>query len=316
MKLRHFILLMGLTSSIDIWCMSNQKLLLSKKYVRALYSFSRKSYLSHEWVFPGWAKNALPNGVPLKIDQLVDALRNPYHYKNLGASIPRGVLLYGPPGTGKTLMMRTVAYSLRMPFEYASATQFVSQYYGANKLVKEFFQKALGHVSEYPMCMKKKEASDHVMIFIDEIELIGMRRNDSFAKGTREQLTEFLVQLDGFEKREDIVIVGATHRPEDIDEALLRRIPEHVYIPLPTKEGRKFILSYYIQKIVFNGSRESIEKIAEATQNYSGDDLHKLVNRAACLAAYKAMKYVTEDIFWEILGEKKIDSKNLYKYII
>ena len=291
--------------------MLSKKFSLSKKFARMAYSFPQKHYLSHEWVFPTWATQEIPNGVPLKVDLLVDALRNPYCYKRVGASVPRGMLLYGPPGTGKTLMMRTLANSLNIPFEYASATQFMSQYYGANKLVREFFQKALQNLHG-----RKNKKVNHVMMFIDEIELIGMRRDNSFSKGTREQLTELLVQLDGFEKNEQVVLIGATNRPGDIDEALLRRIPHHLYMPLPHEQGRVAILAHYLKKVVFSGSIQNIKKIAHATENYSGDDLAKLVNNAAVLAAYKRMDAVTEDLFWEILGEKKVIHEDLSKYMI
>ena len=221
-------------------------------------------------------------GVDAAKDELreeVDFLRDPSKYLLLGARIPKGVLLVGPPGTGKTLMARAVAGEAHAPFFSISATEFVEMFVGVGaSRVRDLFEKA--------------KASAPSIVFIDEIDSIGRRRNNGGPMGggtndEREQtLNQLLASMDGFEPNEAVIVLAATNRPEVLDPALLRpgRFDRQVAIDPPDRKGREAILKIHTRKIPL-APDVRLGPVAQATPGMSGADLANLANEAALTAA-------------------------------
>jgi len=217
--------------------------------------------------------------------EVVDFLKNPKKYRDLGAEIPRGVLLVGSPGTGKTLMARAVAGEAGVPFFSISASEFVEMFVGVGaSRVRDLFLKA------------KRNAP--AIIFIDELDAIGRQRGSGLggSHDEREQtLNQILVEMDGFEATDNVIIIAATNRPDVLDPALLRpgRFDRQVYIDLPDRTERLEILKVHTKnKPVESGV--DLEKIAASTPGFSGADLKNLTNEAAILAARDNKKTVTQ----------------------
>ena len=218
--------------------------------------------------------------------EVVDFLRNPKKYRDLGAEIPRGVLLVGSPGTGKTLMARAVAGEAGVPFFSISASEFVEMFVGVGaSRVRDLFLKA------------KRNAP--AIIFIDELDAIGRQRGSGLggSHDEREQtLNQILVEMDGFETTDNVIVVAATNRPDVLDPALLRpgRFDRQVYIDLPDRKEREAILKVHTKnKPVESGV--NLEKIAASTPGFSGADLKNLTNEAAISAARENKKTVTQE---------------------
>src|SRR5438128_7910532 len=213
----------------------------------------------------------------VELREVIDFLRNPQRYLAIGAHIPKGVLLVGPPGTGKTLLARAVAGEAGVPFFSASATGFVELFVGVGaSRVRDLFEQA------------KKNAP--CIVFIDEIDAIGRTRSGAAAFASndeREQtLEELLVELDGFEQRDAIVVLAATNRPDVLDPALLRpgRFDRQVTVDLPERRGREAILRIHTRNVPL-APDVNLEDLARATPGFSGADLENLVNEAALAAA-------------------------------
>ena len=211
-----------------------------------------------------------------EVKELVDFLRDPSKFQSLGGRIPRGVLLIGPPGTGKTLLAKAVAGEAKVPFFTISGSDFVEMFVGVGaSRVRDMFEQA------------KKQAP--CIIFIDEIDAVGRHRGAGLGGGhdEREQtLNQLLVEMDGFEGNEGVIVISATNRPDVLDPALLRpgRFDRQVVVPLPDILGREQILKVHLRKVPLDKQVE-ILPIARGTPGFSGADLANLVNEAALFAA-------------------------------
>lgn len=220
-----------------------------------------------------------------ELEEIRDFLSDPDRYRKLGAKIPRGVLLVGPPGTGKTLLAKAVAGEAGVPFFSISGSDFVEMFVGVGaSRARDLFKEA------------KSQAPS--IIFIDEIDAVGRQRGAGLGGGhdEREQtLNQLLVEMDGFEESESVILIAATNRPDILDPALLRpgRFDRQVYVGLPDVKGREEILRVHTKNKPL-GPDVSLKTIAKSTAGFSGADLENLVNEAALLAARKGKKAITE----------------------
>jgi len=211
-----------------------------------------------------------------EVEEMVDFLKDPSKYQRLGGKIPRGVLMIGPPGTGKTLLARAIAGEARVPFFTISGSDFVEMFVGVGaSRVRDMFEQAKKHAP--------------CIIFIDEIDAVGRQRGAGLGGGNdeREQtLNQLLVEMDGFEGTEGIIVIAATNRPDVLDAALLRpgRFDRQVTVGLPDVKGREQILKVHMKKVPTSDDVE-IKYIAQGTPGFSGADLANLVNEAALFAA-------------------------------
>ncbi|MGA7669666.1 MAG: ATP-dependent zinc metalloprotease FtsH [Nitrolancea sp.] len=211
-----------------------------------------------------------------ELSEVVDFLQDPTKYHAIGARLPRGILLVGPPGTGKTLLARAVAGQARVPFFTVSASEFVEMFVGVGAgRVRDLFEKA-------------KEAAPSI-IFVDELDAVGRQRFAGIGGGNdeREQtLNQLLVEMDGFEPHQTVIVIAATNRPDVLDPALLRpgRFDRQVTLGLPDRRGRTAILNIHTRGIVIEPGI-NLDEIASVTSGFSGADLANLVNEAALIAA-------------------------------
>lgn len=215
--------------------------------------------------------------------EIVDFLHNPEKYTSIGASLPKGALLVGPPGTGKTLIARAVAGEAKVPFFSISGSEFVQMFVGMGAAkVRDLFKQA----TEKAPCI----------IFIDEIDAIGKKRDNAFGGGNdeREQtLNQLLTEMDGFDGRKGVVILAATNRPEILDKALLRpgRFDRRIQMELPDLEGRKAILEVHLKKV--KHEKVNLDIVARATAGTSGAELANIVNEAALKAVRMGRNKIT-----------------------
>ena len=219
-----------------------------------------------------------------EVKELVDFLRDPTKFQQLGGRIPRGVLLMGSPGTGKTLLARAVAGEAKVPFFTISGSDFVEMFVGVGaSRVRDMFEQA------------KKQAP--CIIFIDEIDAVGRHRGAGLGGGhdEREQtLNQLLVEMDGFEGNEGVVVIAATNRPDVLDPALLRpgRFDRQVVVPLPDIRGREQILTVHSKKVPM-AAGVTLIPLAQGTPGFSGADLANLINEAALFAARSNKKSIS-----------------------
>jgi cell division protease FtsH len=218
-----------------------------------------------------------------ELQEIIEFLKEPQKFQKLGGRIPKGVLLMGPPGTGKTLLARAIAGEANVPFFSISGSDFVEMFVGVGaSRVRDLFEQG------------KKSAP--CIIFIDEIDAVGRHRGAGLGGGhdEREQtLNQLLVEMDGFEGTEGVILVAATNRPDVLDPALLRpgRFDRRVVVSRPDVRGREGILQVHLRKIPV-GSDVDVVTLAKATPGFSGADLANLVNEAALLAARRNLKVV------------------------
>jgi len=223
-----------------------------------------------------------------ELQEVVEFLKDPQKFQRLGGKIPKGALLVGPPGTGKTLISRAVAGEAGVPFFTISGSDFVEMFVGVGaSRVRDMFEQG------------KKSAP--CIIFIDEIDAVGRHRGAGLGGGNdeREQtLNQLLVEMDGFEANEGVIILAATNRPDVLDPALLRpgRFDRQITIPNPDVKGREKILKVHMQKVPLSSNVDAMV-IARGTPGFSGADLANLVNEAALLAARKNKRVVGMDDF-------------------
>jgi len=228
-----------------------------------------------------------------ELQEVVEFLKTPQKFQRLGGKIPRGVLLVGPPGTGKTLLARAVAGEAGVPFFSMSGSEFVEVLVGVGaSRVRDLFDQA------------KKAAPS--IIFIDEIDAVGRQRGSSInTNDEREQtLNQLLVEMDGFDTRQAVVVVGATNRPDGLDIALLRpgRFDRRVTVDRPDWNGRLAILKIHAREVPL-GPDIDLVSVARSTVGMVGADLANLVNEAALLAARRNLDYVTQQCFEEALDK-------------
>ncbi len=218
------------------------------------------------------------------LQEIVEFLRDPQKFQRLGGRIPRGVLLVGPPGTGKTLLARAIAGEANVPFFTISGSDFVEMFVGVGaSRVRDMFEQA------------KKNAP--CIIFIDEIDAVGRHRGAGLGGGNdeREQtLNQLLVEMDGFEANEGIILIAATNRPDVLDPALLRpgRFDRQITVPNPDVIGRERILKVHVRKVPLSPDVD-LKVVARGTPGFSGADLMNLVNESALMAARRGKRIVT-----------------------
>ena len=229
-----------------------------------------------------------------ELTEVVDFLRNPAKYHQLGARLPRGVLLVGPPGTGKTLMARAVAGEAGVPFFSVSASEFVEMFVGVGaSRVRDLFDKA------------KQNAP--AIVFVDELDAVGRQRFAGLggSNDEREQtLNQMLVEMDGFETNQEVIVMAATNRPDVLDPALLRpgRFDRQVVVGLPDKSGREAVLKIHARGLPLAPDVD-LSSLARGTTGFSGADLANLVNEAALTAARRNRKEITPADFEEALDK-------------
>ena len=222
------------------------------------------------------------------VAELVEFLSEPAKFQRLGGRIPKGVLMVGPPGTGKTLLAKAIAGEAKVPFFSISGSDFVEMFVGVGaSRVRDMFEQA------------KKQAP--CIIFIDEIDAVGRHRGGGHGGGNdeREQtLNQLLVEMDGFEGNEGVIVIAATNRPDVLDKALLRpgRFDRQVYVSLPDIRGREQILKVHARKVPLDESVE-LSILARGTPGFSGADLANLVNEAALFSARSNRRTVTMEEF-------------------
>ncbi|MGC8769388.1 ATP-dependent zinc metalloprotease FtsH [Calditerrivibrio sp.] len=225
-----------------------------------------------------------------ELEEIIEFLKDPHKFQRLGGKIPKGVLLVGPPGTGKTLLAKAVAGEAGVPFFSISGSDFVEMFVGVGaSRVRDLFDQG------------KKNAP--CIIFIDEIDAVGRHRGAGLGGGhdEREQtLNQLLVEMDGFESTEGVILIAATNRPDVLDPALLRpgRFDRQVVVPRPDVKGRYEILKVHASKVPL-GDDVDLEVIAKSTPGFAGAELANLVNEAALLAARKNKEKVNMDDFEE-----------------
>ncbi|MEN4903132.1 ATP-dependent zinc metalloprotease FtsH [Luteimonas sp. TWI1416] len=249
---------------------------------------SRAKLLSEEQTKVTFADVAGCDEAKEEVSELVEFLRDPSKFQKLGGKIPRGVLMVGPPGTGKTLLAKAIAGEAKVPFFSISGSDFVEMFVGVGaSRVRDMFEQA------------KKQAP--CIIFIDEIDAVGRHRGAGLGGGhdEREQtLNQLLVEMDGFEGGEGVIVVAATNRPDVLDPALLRpgRFDRQVVVGLPDVKGREQILKVHMRKVPLDEDVQPLV-VARGTPGFSGADLANLVNEAALFAARENAKEVRMDHF-------------------
>jgi cell division protease FtsH len=249
---------------------------------------SRARLLSEDQVSSTFADVAGIDEAKQEVGEIVDFLKDPAKFQKLGGKIPKGVLLVGAPGTGKTLLARAIAGEAKVPFFTISGSDFVEMFVGVGaSRVRDMFEQAKKHAP--------------CIVFIDEIDAVGRHRGAGLGGGhdEREQtLNQLLVEMDGFEGNEGVIVIAATNRPDVLDPALLRpgRFDRQVVVPLPDVRGREQILKVHMRKVpIAEDVKPSI--IARGTPGFSGADLMNLVNEAALFAARANKRQVTMDEF-------------------
>ena len=220
-----------------------------------------------------------------EVEEVVQFLKDPGRFQRLGAKIPRGLMLVGPPGTGKTLLAKAIAGEAGVPFFSISGSDFVEMFVGVGaSRVRDMFEQA------------KKNSP--CIIFIDEIDAVGRARAQGFSGSNQEQeqtLNQLLVEMDGFEENEGVIVVAATNRVDTLDKALLRpgRFDRQVQVPLPDVKGREQILRVHSRNVPLSDNVD-LKRVAKGTPTFSGADLANLINEAALLTARAGKRLVTQ----------------------
>ena len=226
-----------------------------------------------------------------ELKEVIDFLKSPKRFQKLGAKVPKGALLVGPPGTGKTLLARAIAGEAGVPFYSLSGADFVEMFVGVGaSRVRDLFEQA--------------KKSSPCIVFIDEMDAVGRQRGAGIGGGhdEREQtLNALLVEMDGFDNSQNVIVIAATNRPDVLDPALLRpgRFDRQIVVDVPDIRGRLGILKVHTKKVVINHSKVDLESIAKGTPGMVGADIANIVNEAALLAARKRKKSIDMSDFEE-----------------
>lgn len=233
-----------------------------------------------------------------ELTEIVDFLKNPKKYENIGARIPKGVLLAGAPGTGKTLLAKAVSGEAGVPFFHTSGSEFEEMLVGAGaSRVRDLFTKA--------------RRAAPCIIFIDEIDAVAKKRGTVLHSGAGEQtLNQILVEMDGLEDRENVIVLAATNRPDVLDPAILRpgRFDRTVVVQMPDYQGRKEIIAVHAKGKKFEDTVD-LDTIAKKTIGYSGADLENLLNEAAIMAAKEGRKKISQEDLLESYLKVKLGRK-------
>ena len=226
-----------------------------------------------------------------ELKEVIDFLKNPKRFQKLGAQVPKGALLIGPPGTGKTLLARAIAGEAAVPFYSISGADFVEMFVGVGaSRVRDLFEQA--------------KKSSPCIVFIDEMDAVGRQRGAGIGGGhdEREQtLNALLVEMDGFDNSQNVIVIAATNRPDVLDPALLRpgRFDRQIVVDVPDIRGRLGIFKVHTKKVVINHRKVDLELLAKGTPGMVGADIANIVNEAALLAARKRKKSIDMDDFEE-----------------
>ncbi|MCX7728217.1 MAG: ATP-dependent zinc metalloprotease FtsH [Bacteroidia bacterium] len=258
----------------------------------SIFSFGRsRAQLFDKDKTPGvtFADVAGLEGAKTEMQEIVDFLKNPSKYTELGAKIPKGVLLVGPPGTGKTLLAKAIAGEAKVPFFTISGSEFVEMFVGVGaSRVRDLFAQA----KEKAPCI----------IFIDEIDAIGRSRSKNISTGANDErestLNQLLTEMDGFAANSGVIVLAATNRADILDKALLRpgRFDRHIYIDMPDVKDREEIFKVHLKRIKIDSS-VNVEFLARQTPGFSGADIANICNEAALIAARKGKKIVSKEDF-------------------
>jgi cell division protease FtsH len=256
------------------------------------FSRSKAKLMAEDDVKTTFADVAGVDEAAQELREIVEFLKTPKKYTNLGGKIPKGVLLVGPPGTGKTLLARAVAGEAKVPFFSLSGSEFVEMFVGVGAArVRDMFAQA--------------EAKAPCIVFIDELDALGKARQQSAFGGHEEReqtLNQLLSEMDGFDARKAIIIMAATNRPEVLDPALMRpgRFDRQVLVDKPDVKGREAVLKIHVRNVKLNPSVD-LRKVAARTAGFAGADLANLVNEAALLAARRDAETVEMHDFDEAI---------------
>ncbi|RMG08238.1 MAG: ATP-dependent zinc metalloprotease FtsH [Acidobacteria bacterium] len=258
----------------------------------SIFSFGRsRAQLFDKDKTPGvtFADVAGLEGAKTEMQEIVDFLKNPSKYTELGAKIPKGVLLVGPPGTGKTLLAKAIAGEAKVPFYSISGSEFVEMFVGVGaSRVRDLFAQA----KEKAPCI----------IFIDEIDAIGRSRSRNISTGANDErestLNQLLTEMDGFAANSGVIVLAATNRADILDKALLRpgRFDRHIYIEMPDIKDREEIFKVHLKRIKIDKT-VNVEFLAKQTPGFSGADIANICNEAALIAARKGKKSVSKEDF-------------------
>ena len=252
---------------------------------RGLFSFgkSRAKLLMEDKHKATFADVAGADEAKKELEEIIEFLKDPHRFQRLGGRIPKGVLMVGPPGTGKTHLARAVAGEAGVPFFSISGSDFVEMFVGVGaSRVRDLFEQG--------------KANAPCLIFVDEIDAVGRHRGAGIGGGhdEREQtLNQLLVEMDGFESNDGVILIAATNRPDVLDPALLRpgRFDRRVVVDLPDVRGREGVLKVHVRKVPLDPNVD-LQKVAQGTPGLSGADLENLVNEAALLASRRDRKTV------------------------
>lgn len=233
-----------------------------------------------------------------ELAEIADFLVNPEKYRRFGARVPKGVLLYGPPGTGKTMLAKALAYEANCNFLYASGSEFIEKFVGVGAgRIRSLFEKA--------------EKKRPCIVFIDEIDAIGVVRNTDNNSERDQTLNQLLIEMDGFMKNDGVVVMAATNRKDMLDKALLRpgRFDRHIYFPNPSFKEREAILHLHFQNKPTDGSVD-MTKTALRTNGFSGASLALIANEAALLAVRNSKQSIDSQDIDEALMKVSAGLKN------